>query len=105
MTNTTKENTMQTRKIVINTCFGGFNLSDKAIGMYASLTNKLFDDVHTWEIDRADPALVQVVEELGKKADGEFSQLKVVEIPADVQWQIGEYDGIEWVEEKHRRWS
>lgn len=26
---------MQTRKVVINTCFGGFNLSDKAIQVYA----------------------------------------------------------------------
>ena len=30
---------------------------------------------------------------------------KIVEIPADVEWQIQEYDGMEWVAEKHRTWS
>lgn len=56
------------------------------------------------DIDRTDPILVQVVEELGKKANGKYSSLKVVEIPDDVEWQIDEYDGSEWVAEKHRTW-
>ena len=56
------------------------------------------------DIDRADPILVQVVEELGEEADGTYASLKVVEIPDDVEWQIDEYDGSEWVAEKHRTW-
>jgi len=36
---------------------------------------------------------------------GEYSELKVVEIPDDVKWQLEEYDGLEWVAEKHRTWS
>lgn len=57
------------------------------------------------DLCRADPVLVQVVEELGELADGRYATLKVVEIPDDVKWQIEEYDGSEWVAEKHRTWS
>lgn len=57
------------------------------------------------EIARDDAVLIQVVEELGKDADNRYSELKVVEIPDDVEWQIDEYDGAEWVAEKHRTWS
>jgi hypothetical protein len=55
--------------------------------------------------DRTDPDLVAVVEELGKEANGTYSELKVVEIPSDVKWHISEYDGDEWVAENHRTWS
>jgi hypothetical protein len=55
--------------------------------------------------NRNNPLLVQVVEELGTEvASGSCSELKVVEIPDDVQWIIEEYDGNEWVSEVHRRW-
>jgi hypothetical protein len=57
------------------------------------------------DVARNDPVLIQVVEELGVKASGRFADLKVVEIPDDVEWQIDEYDGLEWVSEKHRTWS
>ena len=60
---------------------------------------------HDRDIARNDPLLIQVVEELGEKANGRFAYLKVVEIPDDVEWQIDEYDGAEWVAEKHRTWS
>ena len=57
-------------------------------------------------IDRDDPVLVQVVRELGsKRSSNRFAELKIVEIPADIAWQIEEYDGAEWVAEKHRVWS
>ena len=56
-------------------------------------------------IKRNDPALVKTVMDLGKKANGKFAELKVVEIPDDVDWEITEYDGLEQVEEKHRVWS
>lgn len=57
------------------------------------------------EIERDDPALVKAVEELGAKASGKYAELAVVEIPDDVQWEIEEYDGLEWISEQHRRWS
>ena len=57
------------------------------------------------EIERNDPVLIQVVEELGKDANSRYSELKIVEIPDGVAWQIDEYDGLEWVAEQHRTWS
>jgi hypothetical protein len=55
-------------------------------------------------IPRDDTTLVQTVEELGKSAGGRFADLKIVEIPDDVEWEIEEYDGLEWVAERHRTW-
>lgn len=119
-------------KVVINRCFGGFGLSDKAyerlieLGMTAQPYNEdgnldegVDISVHTdpkdagvfgkyykhWsEKERTDPRLVQVVEELGRKANDRFAELKIVEIPDDIEWTIEEYDGVEWIAEKHRTW-
>ena len=55
-------------------------------------------------IERNDPVLVQVIEELGDAANGEHAELAIVEIPDDVEWEISEYDGSEHVAEKHRVW-
>ncbi len=77
-------------------------------------------EVHTWytalkkdgiiysydrDKDRDDPDLVEVVELLKNKADGQCADLKIVEIPDGVDWQIDEYDGLESVHEKHRSWD
>lgn len=69
--------------------------------------NKLCDEqvFNDRDIPRDDPYLVKVVDEMGAKANGKFADLKVVDIPADVEWEICEYDGNEWVAEKHRTWS
>ena len=111
-------------KIVINNCHGGFGLSEEATELYAKYkgldlrkeeknTNSVLPSDYyvggEWfnyrHIDRNDVALVRVVQELGEKADGFCSKLKLVDIPTDVQWTIEEYDGMEWVAEKHRTWS
>lgn len=57
-----------------------------------------------YDIERNDQKLVQVVEELGENANGDYSKLEVVEIPDDVSWEIGEYDGVETISEIHRTW-
>ena len=57
------------------------------------------------DVRRDDPYLVQTVLELGERANDRHSELKVVEVPADVDWVIEEYDGKEWVAEVHRTWS
>jgi len=64
--------------------------------------NTLWDD---GDIDRTDPVLLRVVKELGKEADGRFSELKIVVVPDEVDWVIEEYDGWESVHEKHRVWG
>ena len=90
-------------KVVINKCFGGFGLSVEA---YKFLNIPWDGCGHYFIDDRSNPALVKCVEALGDKAGGEFeSRLKVVEIPDDVEWEIDEYGGVEWVIEKHRTWE
>ena len=115
------------RYIAINICHGGFGLSQEAIKLYlerASIeyilaprsdrdsTNRygpivVVNDDYWSERDiaRDDPILIGIIRDLGKAADGKFAELKVVKIPADVEWYIEEYDGKEWVAEKHRTWQ
>ena len=91
-------------KVVINSCYGGFGLSKTAKDLYSEISGNevVFDE---FVISRADPVLVQVVEELGEFADGDFAELKIVEIPDGVDWFIQEYDGVEWIAERHRIWD
>lgn len=57
-----------------------------------------------YEIPRDDLDLITVVESLGSRSFGPYSELKIVEIPDDVEWEVNDYDGVEWVAEKHRIW-
>ena len=59
------------------------------------------------DLERNDPLLIQVVEELRKGADGDHAELKIVEIPDDLNgnWYVAEYDGLEHIAERHRTWS
>lgn len=57
-----------------------------------------------YDIERTDSNLIKVVEELGSEADGNFANLRVVEIPDDIEWEIDDYDGVETVHEVHRSW-
>ena len=56
------------------------------------------------DIPRDDPALIKLVEEMGERANGDCAHLKVIEIPDGIDFEIEEYDGNEWVAEKHRTW-
>ena len=83
-----------------------FNIPDP--GSVADLNENY--DKYNWSFSRyfesrADPLLVEVVEALGDEANGSHAKLKIVEIPDDVEWTIQEYDGWEWVAEKHRTWN
>jgi hypothetical protein len=116
------------RHIVINRCHGGFGLSWDAQIAYldrAGITYTLIDRVSrddterfgqeiklsngdAWYdkmIARDDPILVVLVREMGEAVNSEFANLRVVKIPGDVEWDIDEYDGLEWVAEKHRTWQ
>jgi hypothetical protein len=115
-------------KVVINRCFGGFGLSHEAVMKYAAISGLEIiavestlaptlipyhyyigsvNDENYWSeysIDRSDPNLVKIVEQMGASASSRMADLSVVEIPDDVQWHISEYDGIEHVAENHRTW-
>jgi hypothetical protein len=84
-------------KIVINTCWGGFNLSDKTLATLGV--------DYAFDVDRCDPALVALVEEDSAGAGGPHSDLKVVEIPDGIAFWIKDYDGMEHIAEYHRTWS
>ena len=90
-------------KIVINNCNGAFGLSKEALALFNERSGTII--THDYDIKRNDPILVEVVEQLGEAANSRFAELKVLEIPDDVQWIVEEYDGAEWVAEKHRTWN
>ena len=113
-------------KIIINKNYGGFNLSKEAVLLYgekkglniiAKQDEVIKDLCHyylneekdengfaEWHIERTDPALIEVVEQLGDLANTRHTRLKIVEVPDDVKWYIEDYDGIEEVHEEHRKW-
>lgn len=118
-------------KVLINRCFGGFGLSDEAFEMLLGLKGIEYEKVPTnsgfgssfdyytkghigerehylwysqFADDRSDADLIAVVEHFGEKSNGWASDLKIVEIPDDVEWFVSEYDGYEHVAEKHRTW-
>lgn len=88
----------KTKSVVINNCYGGFGLSEKARTLYYEKTKR------SWMGSREDPVLIEIVRELGEAANGACAELKIVEIPYDVDYEIAEYDGVEHIAEKHRKW-
>ena len=110
---------MDVTKIVINRVYGGFDISDEAYSFIAKkkgwqhacndydrsyfITDNN-DCMYAFDLNRDDLDLVQCLETLGHAADGNHSELKIVEVPSNVNWTICEYDGIEWVAEQHRTW-
>ena len=110
-------------KIVLNGCYGGFGLSDAAYVRYAEIAGLTLypEKINDWtryylepkvegqedarrktlyddDLERTDPVLVQVVEELGKKSWGSCAQLYIEEMPKGTHYQIHEYDGVENLE-------
>ena len=94
-------------KVVINNCYGGFSLSEAGIARYLELKGIEWPNAGFYDRDipRDDAFLIRVVEELGDAANGACADLKIVESPDGVDWEIEESDGTEWVAEKHRTWS
>jgi len=91
-------------KVVINACHGGFGLSEAALDEYKNRAGVTDENFWYWDIPRDCPYLVSMVAEYGTDAGGDFSDLKIVDIPDDVNWYIEEYDGMEHVAERHRTW-
>lgn len=122
-----KRGFIKMKKIVIHPNHGGFGVSRDAFLELRKLKNpialKEADIGEMWEdgsgprtswagmdsfcrdISRDDKQLIEVLERIKSKGDPRFGPLKIVEIPDDVEWVIEEYDGAEWVAEKHRTWE
>jgi hypothetical protein len=62
-------------------------------------SNRLHSELSIYDrdLDRADPVLVQVVEELGDTANGRCAKLRIEDVPAGTLYRIDEYDGNESV--------
>jgi len=79
-------------KVVLNCCYGGFNLSNNAykwLNDNYGLSVKESDD-----LPRHDKRLVECVETLGKKVNGCCSSLSVMDFNGNM-YRIVEYDGYE----------
>lgn len=105
---------MDVQRIVTNRRFGAFSISRAALARLRELGSDFAADPahdnparpgeYCVEIDRTDPLLIKVIEELGAAANGPEAKLEVTEIPAGVHWEILAHDGKEWVSEKLRIW-
>jgi len=118
-------------KIAVNKCFGGFGLSGEAIrfleanhgvkiykswkdlednkkeGELWGLEDNSYSSITMYsnaEEFRTDKRVVNVIEKLGKAANGRCAGLKVIEIPDEIQYEISDYDGIETIHELHQSW-
>jgi hypothetical protein len=107
---------MKKVKVVYNACYGGFTLSRKAVerlielgavGVATELAehDEGFKDYPVLgsrgirlSLERHNPFLVQVVDELGSEASGDCSNLKIAELSGN-KYIIDEYDGFESVSE------
>ena len=89
-------------KVVINDCYGGFGLTEIALAEYKDRKGITDPNFYYYDIPRDCPVLVEMVER--GDVEGTYAELKVVEIPDDVDWYIAEYDGMEHVAERHRTW-
>jgi hypothetical protein len=99
-------------KVVYNAYYGGFCLSNEAMDRMVELGyeglklnpeygsgKKLISNrkyCEDYDIPRHDPILVQVVEELGDKANGLGAKLEIDEVHGP--YRINEYGGFEGVE-------
>lgn len=94
----------KTFKVVYNDCYGGFDLSKKALDEYnrRKSTNILYADA----ILQTDPVLIDLVETMGKEVNSNVSKLKIKEFPLKfknfLNW--GEYDGKESVTIDYNRY-
>lgn len=117
-------------KIAVNKCFGGFDLSEKAYermielgvktynnweelkenhkeGVYVVITDDSFGKYYSNFGDyknRNNNVLIQVIEELKDEASGSFGDIKIIDIPESIEWEIDDYDGVETIRESHMSW-
>lgn len=55
--------------------------------------------------NREDPLLIRCIESLKEEVDTPMSQVRIIEIPEGVDYQIANNDGYEYIREKSREWK
>ncbi len=93
-------------KVVYNDCYGGYNLSEEAENKLKEMLTKEEIEKLKYEdgspgldfdlFPRHDKRLIKVVEELGKKADGDCARL-AIHVLEGKKYFIEDYDGLETV--------
>ena len=100
--------------IAINKCYGGFRVTKEVydeLGLewngFGSLSNEDFGiESDNYEAYRIHPKLINAIKKIGEEASSNrYSEIAIVEIPDDIDWEIYEYDGMETIHEKHRKWG
>ena len=103
-------------KVVINSCYGGFGLSDEATrallrrrgiqwtekpSRFGSMGPEFYIDGEFYtsrDTPRTDPDLIAVVEEMGDAANGRCASLEIVDLEPGTHYFIDEYDGYESIQ-------
>jgi len=89
-------------RVVYNACYGGFGLSEEGLMLYNDLRKQTGLPIVKWDGEikhRHDPILLDVIDQLEEKANGNFSNLKIHEISDKYAncYKIREYNGLERV--------
>ena len=95
-------------EILVNECYGGFGVSNKAIDLYNKYKleiNPDFNPIKHYEClesikDRSDPILIKVFDELGNEFNDKYSKAGKVSIKQKYikHCCIREYDGKEYID-------
>jgi hypothetical protein len=102
-------------KVLVNRCYGGYGTSKQAGLEWLKRTGTVYtiveDGYHLIveingereymnHLDRTDPVLIEIFEEFGSEfTSGPHAQLDLQEIADGCEYEIGEYDGQEWIDE------
>jgi len=104
-------------KVLINNCYGGFNFSYEACKLWLERKNISFTETKdnyvkpqfiidndisyvSHLISKDDSTMIQIFEEKGSEfVSGYCSEIILVEVPDGCQYRIGEYDGIEHIDQ------
>ena len=87
-------------EVLYNGCHGGWKISENAIELY-KLRNKNYNFIglHSDDICRSDPIIIQIYKELGDECNTKYSKIKIKKIPKKYEeyYYISEYDGLECI--------
>ena len=102
-------------KVLVNRCYGGYGTSKQAGLEWLKRTNTpytIIEDGYSLvveidgekqymnHLDRNDPVLIEIFEEFGSEfTSGPHAELELYEVPDGCEFEIGEYDGKEWMDE------